>query len=201
MTIQITLLASDPQSKPALVSLYTNFVKHFEKNLNQLSLVQFLVAASKSLSTAALAIVFLQPHLDRLRLDTRNSPACILLATECAGYTLANGDTESCLASIGECQVLIDSARSVNSAITAAFYRVSADYYKAKAAYPLYYHNALLYLSAVNIAELQANERVERAHDLAISALLGDGLYNFGELVINENFKTNRSSFTPFLTL
>jgi hypothetical protein len=30
-------------------------------------------------------------------------------------------------------------------------------------------------------------EQVNRAHDLALSALLGDGLYNFGELVSKQN--------------
>lgn len=82
-----------------------------------------------------------------------------------------------------ECEGLIGKAVSVDPIINASFYKVSADYYKAKAAYPQYYHNALLFLSSVQLEDLSGLERVERAHDLAISALLGDGLYNFGELV------------------
>lgn len=31
--------------------------------------------------------------------------------------------------------------------------------------------------------DLSPNERLERAHDLAISAFLADSIYNFGELV------------------
>jgi hypothetical protein len=33
------------------------------------------------------------------------------------------------------------------------------------------------------LADLSAEELVARAHDLALAALLGDSIYNFGELV------------------
>jgi 26S proteasome regulatory subunit N9 len=49
--------------------------------------------------------------------------------------------------------------------------------------YPQYYHNALLFLSSVSLDELSAQEKHDRAFDLSMSALLGEGLYNFGELV------------------
>ncbi len=49
--------------------------------------------------------------------------------------------------------------------------------------YPQYYHHALLYLSSVSLESLSIQEKQERAYDLAISALLGEGLYNFGKLL------------------
>lgn len=49
--------------------------------------------------------------------------------------------------------------------------------------YPQYYHNALLFLSSVSLEELTGQEKHDRAFDLSMSALLGEGLYNFGELV------------------
>ena len=54
---------------------------------------------------------------------------------------------------------------------------------QGKAAYGQYYKNALLYLACVQLDELPANDKIERARDLAISALLGQNIYNFGELV------------------
>jgi 26S proteasome regulatory subunit N9 len=47
-----------------------------------------------------------------------------------------------------------------------------------------YYRNSLLYLACVDVEEDKSpQERLSRAHDLTISALLGDTIYNFGELV------------------
>jgi hypothetical protein len=55
---------------------------------------------------------------------------------------------------------------------------------QAKAEYAPYYKHSLLYLACVDVAtDLTSEERLLRAHDLGISAFLGDTIYNFGELV------------------
>lgn len=55
---------------------------------------------------------------------------------------------------------------------------------KTKADYVKYYKNSLLYLACVDPAkDLTPLERLTRAHDLGISAMLGETIYNFGELV------------------
>lgn len=55
---------------------------------------------------------------------------------------------------------------------------------QAKAEYAPYYKNSLLYLACVDSEkDMSSEERLLRAHDLGISALLGDTIYNFGELV------------------
>jgi len=46
-----------------------------------------------------------------------------------------------------------------------------------------HYKHALLYLACVPLESLSAEDKLRRAHNLAISALLGDSIYNFGELV------------------
>lgn len=55
---------------------------------------------------------------------------------------------------------------------------------QAKAEYAPYYRNSLLFLACVDPAtDMSIEERLTRAHDLGISAFLGDTIYNFGELV------------------
>ncbi len=81
-------------------------------------------------------------------------------------------------------QKILDTLESVESTVNGAYYGVAADYYKAKAEYAPYYRNSLLYLACVDIETgMSAEERLARAHDLSISAFLGDTIYNFGELV------------------
>lgn len=63
---------------------------------------------------------------------------------------------------------------------------VLTDPHQAKADYASYYKNSLLYLACIDIeVDLQQADRVGRAHDLAISALLGETIYNFGELLLH----------------
>lgn len=55
---------------------------------------------------------------------------------------------------------------------------------QAKAEYAPYYRHSLLYLACVDTEkDMSREERLGRAHDLGISAFLGDTIYNFGELV------------------
>ncbi|KAF5343935.1 hypothetical protein D9758_012143 [Tetrapyrgos nigripes] len=57
---------------------------------------------------------------------------------------------------------------------------------QAKAEYAPYYRNSLLYLACLDPAkDMTVEERVSRAHDLGISAFLGDTIYNFGELLMH----------------
>ncbi|CAE6511057.1 unnamed protein product [Rhizoctonia solani] len=83
-----------------------------------------------------------------------------------------------------ECQKLLDDLDGVEPSVHAAYYEVAADYYKAKADYVPYYKNSLLYLACVDVeADLTSDQRLVRAHDLSIAALLGETIYNFGELL------------------
>lgn len=60
---------------------------------------------------------------------------------------------------------------------------------QAKAEYAPYYRNSLLYLACVDPAtDMSTEERLVRAHDLGVSAFLGDTIYNFGELVRSSAF-------------
>ena len=86
--------------------------------------------------------------------------------------------------------VILDSLPTVENRVRADYYKVAADYYKGKAEYAPYYRNSLLYLACVDVAAMESEERVLRAHDLSISAFLGDTIYNFGELVRRSGIET-----------
>lgn len=53
-----------------------------------------------------------------------------------------------------------------------------------------FYRHALLYLASVKWEEIPAAEAQERAHDLCIAALLGENIYNFGELLAHPIVET-----------
>lgn len=55
--------------------------------------------------------------------------------------------------------------------------------------YSEFYRHALLYLAAVKLEDIPLLEAQQRAHDLCIAALLGDNIYNFGELLSHPIFQ------------
>lgn len=46
-----------------------------------------------------------------------------------------------------------------------------------------FYRNALTYLTYANLETIPAAEQMTLAFDLGIAALIGESIYNFGELV------------------
>ncbi|KAJ1881956.1 26S proteasome regulatory subunit [Kickxella alabastrina] len=89
---------------------------------------------------------------------------------------------------------MIEDFNHVEPVIYASFYRVCADYYKAKAAFGQYYKNALLLLACIDVKELSVEDRVQRAYDLSIAALLSDTIYNFGDLLSHQIVESLRGT-------
>ncbi|RKO92566.1 hypothetical protein BDK51DRAFT_11630, partial [Blyttiomyces helicus] len=183
LTVAIESFVALPASAPFLIPLYENFIADWEKKMNQLSLVRYVTRASKEIKDPAAALLFLTSQADKLKDESSAKEAYVLATMEAAHYKLVALDLDGCKAAIDECEKLLEEIPGTETVINASFYRVSADYYKAKMAYPQYYHNALLFLSSVSLDDLAIVEKQERAYELAMSAILGEGVYNFGELL------------------
>lgn len=118
------------------------------------------------------------------RIPTETAPdAHVLLLASLAHAKLLYGDAEGTKTDMDAAWTVLDSLPAVESGVQAAYYKLAADYYKAKAEYAPFYRNSLLYLACIDLAELEPEERLLRAHDLSVSAFLGESIYNFGELV------------------
>lgn len=110
----------------------------------------------------------------------------MLLLANIAYAKLVYGDLEGTKTDMDTAWKTLDRLEGVDTAVNASYYKVAADYYKAKAEYAPYYKHSLLYLACVDVAtDLTSEERLLRAHDLGISAFLGDTIYNFGELLMH----------------
>ncbi|SGY14197.1 BQ5605_C010g06097 [Microbotryum silenes-dioicae] len=185
-----------PSSGPYQIELWESFVSTFAQRINQLKLITIGISTARQFSGVVEHGTQGLHFLTRLagKVDTPETREAYVLATmEAAYFKLLLGDNEGTKIAIDTCAKVLDAMDSVDLVVHASYYRVAGDYYKlttpsrhfaqAKAEYADYYKNSLLYLACVTVdKDLTLPERVQRAHDLAISALLGK-IYNFGELV------------------
>ncbi|KAF5326343.1 hypothetical protein D9611_000611 [Ephemerocybe angulata] len=179
-----------PAARPYRVDVFEQFVRDFESKINQLKLVEMGVKVSKDIDNPQTHLTFLTSLLSRV--DTAASPeAHVLLLASIAHAKLLYGDLEGTKADMDSAWAVLDKLDNVDSRVNAAYYGVAADYYKAKAEYAPYYRHSLLYLACVDPEkDLSAEERLLRAHDLSISAFLGDSIYNFGELLMHPTLES-----------
>ncbi|KDQ23615.1 hypothetical protein PLEOSDRAFT_1086107 [Pleurotus ostreatus PC15] len=176
LTQKLFAFVDHPASKPYRVNVFNIFVRDFESKMNQLRLVEMGVKVAKDIENAPDAPPTSQSSIE----------AYVLLLATIAHTKLVFGDLEGTKTDMDAAWDVLDRLDGVENGVRAAYYGVAADYYKAKAEYAPYYRNSLLYLACVDPAtDMSPEERLARAHDLAISAFLGDTIYNFGELLMH----------------
>jgi len=221
LTIAIQEFLTLPTSFPFQIPLYNNFITDFENKINSLKLVEISVVVSQRFTDGNDALEFLSKLADKLKpvekkddepagaskaggasakatqLET-NAEAYVLARMSAAHFCLLLGKTKETESAMDECRAIIDRLDSVDTSVRAGFYRVSADYFKWEAAYASYYKTSLLYLACLpNVTvDLDLESRIQRAHDLGLAALLGDTIYNFGELLQHQILESLTG--TPF---
>lgn len=202
LTQQIEAFLRHPasQQRPLHIDLYEHFVKRFAQHVNHLKLARFGVIVSRQYADASEALAFLQA-LAREHDVPEKQDAFVLLTMEAAHFQLLLGDLESTKAAMDRCSKILDTFDAVEPQVHASFYRVCGDYHKARAEYADYYRNTLLFLACIHVdTDMSASERVQCAHDLGISALLGDTIYNMGELLLHPILAALRDSEHAWLS-
>ncbi|TEB23060.1 hypothetical protein FA13DRAFT_1694680 [Coprinellus micaceus] len=185
LTQKLFQFFENPLARPYRVDTFERFVRDFENKINQLRLVELGVKVSQDIDNPQKHLAFLTSLLSRINTE-QSKEAHVLLLASIAHAKLLYGDLEGTKGDMDSAWRILDSLEGVEGSVNAAYYGVAADYYKAKAEYAPYYRHSLLYLACVDPEkDLTPEERLLRAHDLAISAFLGDTIYNFGELLMH----------------
>jgi 26S proteasome regulatory subunit N9 len=177
LTLKLNEFFQLKETMPFQMILFNDFISKFSDKIAPLSLAIFASMSSMSLLPLE-GINFLSKFIK----DDQEANA--YLNIKIGHYHLILGQLDQVKELSVKAEKMLNES-SMDASIHAGYYRLMADYFKAKNSYPQYYHNALLYLSSVPLESLPLEEKQERAYELAISALLGEGLYNFGKLLLH----------------
>lgn len=197
LTERLTVFFEDPRSNPLRLRVYSNFVTRFYDKINQLSVVEFLLQSLKTHRDHDESLRFLteleqsfkeidekKQRNDGLK-DHENG--CLLIEIEIARIQLSKNELNKSRDLLEELEKQLDQRDAVPLKVTNAFYSANAEYYRLKKDFNSFYYTSLLYLSTIPPQEKQpeddADEYKELAYNLSIAALLGDKIYNFGELL------------------
>ncbi|KAI9435847.1 hypothetical protein H4582DRAFT_1817338 [Lactarius indigo] len=185
LTQKVDEFFDHPLAKQYRVDVYTRFVRDFEERLNPLRLAEMGIKISQDIDNPAQHLEFLTDLLSRVSQE-KSPDAHVLILSTLAHAKLLFGDLEGSKTDIDAAWKILDNLDGVDNSVNGAYYRVAADYYKAKAEYAPYYRDSLLYLACVDLEkDMSQDERLLRAHDLALSAFLAETIYNFGELLMH----------------
>ncbi|SCU88895.1 LAMI_0D11694g1_1 [Lachancea mirantina] len=197
LTERLDVFFHDERSESYRLRVYENFVSKFQDKVNQLKVVNFLLLSLKTLDDCDEALAYLKgleskfKEIDesKKRNDGLKShyEGLLLINIEIARILLRKGELVKSRDSLDEIEATLEKQDSVPLQVTSAFYSASAEYYHLKKDFNSFYYTTLLYLSTAEAIEswrdLSQVEKKRLAYELCIAALLGDKIYNFGELL------------------
>ncbi|KAJ6811438.1 26S proteasome non-ATPase regulatory subunit 13-like protein B [Iris pallida] len=173
------------QAGDALIQLYHNFITDFETKINLLKLAHFAVIVSRQYSEKEAAISYLEGVIEKLR-DTRElriEEPILYVKMQIAALNLEKGNQKECKKLLEDGKTTLDNMTDVDPSVHASYYWISSQYHKSRQEFAEFYKSALLYLAYVTVESLSDAFKLDLAFDLSLSALLGDNIYNFGELL------------------
>lgn len=173
-----------PESAPQRLPIFKSFILSFADKINQLKFVSLGLMASTECSDDQERLAFLTSLADRVN-KSETQDAYVYALADVANVKLRLQNLEGAQKDLETCQKTLDTFDSVETIVHASFYKVNADYYHAKEEFAAYYKNALLYLACIDLEDITEPERVSRAYNLSVAALVSDSIYNFGELLLH----------------
>ncbi|KAF7829174.1 26S proteasome non-ATPase regulatory subunit 13-like protein B [Senna tora] len=197
------------QAGDALIQLYHNFITDFETKINLLKLAHFAVIVSRQYSEKEAAIGYLDGVIEKLQAtkEQRIEEPILYIKLQIALFKLEQGDQKECKKLLDDGKSTLDSMTDIDPSVYASYYWVSSQYYKFRQEFAEFYKSALLYLAYTSVESLSDSFKLQMAFfrgdsfldlkkgldlafDLSLSALLGDNIYNFGELLAHPIIKS-----------
>lgn len=174
-----------------LIQLYHNFITDFETKINPLKLAHFATIVSRQYKEKEAAISYLEGIIEKLQStrEQRIEEAILYIKMQIAMFKLDN-DQKECKKLLEEGKSTLDSMTDIDPSVYASYYWVSSQCHKLRKEYAEFYRSALLYLAYTSVDSLSASFKQDLAFDLSLSALLGDNIYNFGELLAHPIIKS-----------
>lgn len=193
-----------------LIDLYTHFISLFALRLNALKLVQIAVKVSQQHTQPQHAIEFLEntrklleesasPSKNQFGMSSKTDEAegalspeqlllrepTLFLNMSVGQLYLQSGNMQKASGYMEEGLKTLDEIEDVDPSVIASVYSLSSQYHKIHRNFDDFYKNSLLYLAYVSTDKLPADYKLSLAVDVSLAALLGEGIFNFGELLLH----------------
>lgn len=189
LTHQLEAAIEDPafQGDGFLIDLYQNFISGFGHKINLLKLAFFAVATSKQMPQHQQGMSFLQDVISNLEASKQpdKEEPILYLKMQIAQYELIAGNLSECKSLMHQGAEELASIDEADPQLSAAVHYVAMQYHKSQNEYAEFYRSALLYLAFVPQDSLPDDVKTALAVDVSLAALLGDDVYNFGELLLH----------------
>jgi len=180
LTLALNKLVKEPSLAKHLPTIYDEFITDFESRLDPLALALLGEVVVGEYSDAEEALAFIERLAERVKQNTEAKALAKVLQGRVRLHKLQQQKEAKEI--IEEVDTLLSSVDGV-SPVHSHFYRLASELYRIQGKHAEFYRSSLRFLGCTPLSQLSGEEQVQQATFLSLSALLGDKVYNFGELL------------------
>lgn len=168
--------------------LYLKFLKTLEDNLNPVTLVQIVsrIVRIELESSPKEGLAFLSPLLGtpekKDTVFTKNPEAHVLLLSHIAFLQMRDSDHPASKKTFEKASEIVEH-NVMSPPIYSVYYRAAAEYHKVVGTAADFFQNALQFLAYTPAPTISVESQRQWAFDIGMAALVGTGIYNFGEVL------------------
>lgn len=181
LTIKLTTFVKHPvlQNEEALVALYHNFISSFENKINPYGLVEICAVVVGFISDKTEAVKFLEKLAEKVKTNDEAVWLCRVMQGQIHLEHLQDLDATKKV--IEDLKEVLEVSGNV-TAVHGKYFLLASNYYRRVGNYSDYYRCGLQFLGC-SLDEYPKEEWPQQAFFLGLAALMGDGIYNIGELL------------------
>jgi len=196
LTVVLQSLIKEPSLQDKLITLYQEFIVDFEARLDPLSLVLIGQAVMERFTDPEEAVKFVEKIEEKTKM---NKEAFVLTKVLVGKIKLHKYDQrKETKLIIEEAEKTLDEIDGV-SPVHSQFYLLCSDLYRIEGDHRQFYSTSLKYLGCTELEDLSQEEQAKHAFFLSLAALLGDKVYNFGELLAHKVLESLRGTENAWL--
>ncbi|TGZ59255.1 hypothetical protein CRM22_009187, partial [Opisthorchis felineus] len=184
--LQACLSLPNFKAQTNLIELNEVFLNDFKNKINPLALAELCVPISEQLvaNDPQKGIQFMEEIRDK---HTQKSKEAVILCNTTIGmiYLTTLNDLANARQVIETTGTQLEQLGGV-TCVHSRFYQLSSRYYQVTAQHADYHREALRFLGCVNLSDLSREEQHAWAFSIGLAAILGEGVYNFGELLTHD---------------
>ncbi|CRK87907.1 CLUMA_CG001694, isoform A [Clunio marinus] len=197
LTIKLSSFVKNPkiQNEKALMQLYSNFISTFETKINPFGLVEILSVIIAHMKDKKEAIAFIEKLKDKVKICDEAVWMCKVLQGQI--YLEFLDDKEATKKIIEDLKDILEEAGNVTP-VHGKYYLLASAYYRLIGQHADYYRCSLQFLGC-SIESFPKSEWPDQAFFLGLAALLGEGVYNIGELLAHPIIDSLRGTENEWL--
>lgn len=184
LTLKLLECVKNPAFQPrdGLMKLYDQFISEFEQKISPIHLVEICLMILRSAKDQDVEMEFLNKMEEKVK---HSMEAKVLVMISKGFIWLQKVKLDDAKKSLSEIETSLEGIDGITS-VHYRFYDLASRYHQLVGNHTLYYRQALRFLGCADMDDIPVAEKQERAFNLSLAALLGDDVYNFGELLAHD---------------